>query len=276
MDQRFNVRMSLPVRALNAGLFVSRGKGRHPTRTIRSYQLILVNTGQLNIWEGEKSYTLGPGETLILFPGSAHGGIDDYHSDTSFYWIHFATGRPPKGDRLARIPVPKSAHLGSPERLIELFRLFLNDQESGSVTPIRGCLLVLQMLNELSESGGQKGPLLRQENVIANRAEQYIRIHFHESIGTSLIARSLNCNANYLSRTFRRAFHESVIDHIHNRRIHYARNLLLNTTRSTKEIGFECGFENPSYFIKIFKRYQGMTPAAYRLLFARMHVNAEQ
>lgn len=275
-EELLNVPVFLPVRAFNAGLFVSRGRGKHPARTITSYQLIFVQTGQLNIWEGKEEYYLKPGETLILSPGVKHGGIDTYSKQTSFYWIHFAlTDASPRVSTL-NLSIPKRAFMRKTERLIELFRLFLDDQESGLLTSFRGSLLALQMLNELSESEHKDARSHRNDNVMVNRAQQFIRVHFHEEIGTSFIADHLKCNPDYLSRIFHASYGESLTCYLHKRRIHYARNLLLNSNYTIKEIAFECGFKYPNYFNRIFKRYQGMTPNAFRQLFVRMHVNAEQ
>jgi YesN/AraC family two-component response regulator len=230
----------------------------------------------LNIWEDEEKYYLKAGETLILSPGVRHGGIDTYPKNTSFYWVHFAlTDASPRASML-KLAFPKRAFLRNSERLVELFRLFLDDQESGLLTSFRGSLLVLQMLSELSESEHEDVRPNSNNNVIMNRAEQFIRVHFHEEIGTSYIARQLNCNPNYLSRIFHASHGESLTCYLHKRRIHYARNLLLNSNYNMKEIAFECGFKYPNYFNRLFKRYQGMTPNAFRQLFVRMHVNAEQ
>ena len=45
-------------RLLNAGRFISRGKGRHATRVIDSYELILVIAGTLRMFEEESEFAL--------------------------------------------------------------------------------------------------------------------------------------------------------------------------------------------------------------------------
>ncbi len=45
-----------PIRAQNAGLFVSRGGVTHPTRVIDSHELILVKEGCLEMWEEDHSF----------------------------------------------------------------------------------------------------------------------------------------------------------------------------------------------------------------------------
>ncbi|HBP06964.1 MAG TPA: AraC family transcriptional regulator, partial [Lentisphaeria bacterium] len=54
------------VRMLNAGRFVSRGRGRHGTRVIDSYELIYVDAGKLEMFEAGRTFRLSAGEWLLL------------------------------------------------------------------------------------------------------------------------------------------------------------------------------------------------------------------
>ena len=52
-------------------------------------------------------------------------------------------------------------------------------------------------------------------------------------------------------------------------RIENAKKLLLTTDKNITEIGFDCGFSDSSYFIKMFKRTVGTTPKKYRTLVSK-------
>lgn len=62
---------------------------------------------------------------------------------------------------------------------------------------------------------------------------------------------------------------------IHRERLEYARNSLLDTLSNIDEIARASGFDDPSYFRRLFKRRLGMTLFAYRRLAARVYVNTE-
>lgn len=47
-------------------------------------------------------------------------------------------------------------------------------------------------------------------------------------------------------------------------RLEHAKELLKTTDMKSYEIAFAVGYENPSYFSKIFKKYENMTPNEYR------------
>ncbi len=86
--------VDLPVRCQNAGLFISRGQGAHPARTITSYELIYVRHGVLDIQEQGVEYAVGPGHSLLLYPDTPHAGTAPYPPNLVYYWIHFTVDAP--------------------------------------------------------------------------------------------------------------------------------------------------------------------------------------
>ena len=71
------------------GEFRSSEEWIHPTRTIDTYELILVREGTVYIKEGITEYTLNVGDMLLLEPNTVHGGFRKSEGKTSFYWFHF-------------------------------------------------------------------------------------------------------------------------------------------------------------------------------------------
>lgn len=264
----------LPLVPQNAGLFISRGDGIHPSRVINSYELIFVRQGRLGMFEAQRRFELGAGQTLLLWPGRKHGGTIPYPLGLSFYWVHFTLNpRIKKCRSPLLISVPQTATLRRPERLTELFRRFLDDQESGCLTPATGAGLIIQMLNEVNQSF--KNALTEHSSsiVLAARAEDYIRTHFDKSISTRDIARTLRCNPDYLGRIFRLAFGCTLTERLHQRQILKAKSLLMDSMFNVNEIAQACGFSDPVYFRRIFERHCDMPPLAFRKLYARVHVN---
>ena len=73
-------------------------------------------------------------------------------------------------------------------------------------------------------------------------------------------------------RTFARRFQAATgrrpIDHVQALRIEAARRQLEAGQSPVDEVGFEVGYEDPTFFRRLFKRTTGLTPAAYRRKFA--------
>ena len=44
--------------------------------------------------------------------------------------------------------------------------------------------------------------------------------------------------------------------------------------KNINEIAFACGYSDPGYFRRMFKRLTGLSPKKFRSLYSRMHINA--
>jgi AraC-like DNA-binding protein len=267
-----SIDFTLPLKALNAGEFISRGEGMHPIRTIDSYEIIFVTEGVLELFEDEVTYCLEPDSALLLFPGKRHGGVHFYPPDLSFYWIHFDLNfiESVRGKNL--VEVPKFVKIMNPIRMTEFFRRFLDDQESGNQNPVQGSLLIMQMLAEMSFTGAEASTSSVQ---LLDRAVRYVKLHLKEVSGTAEIAKALHCNPDYLGRKFKENFARTLTDEIHRQRINYAKKILLESVMNVAEVAMEAGFDDPVYFRKIFKRIAGIAPRAYRQQYSRVSVNTE-
>lgn len=273
------------IEALNAGLFVSPGFGTHAVRVIDSWELLFVTQGRLDLFEGDRPLHVQRNHALLLCPGIRHGGLLPYTPDVNFYWAHFR----PREYRSAPVTlgIPKVAAVSDPEGLTGLFRRFISDQESGTLDSCSAGQLVALMLATLGEmrgvdrsegaaSAGRAGPASapgsRAELVAA--VHRYIDSEYQKPISTSAVARALDYNPDYLERVF---FHRegiSIVDAIHRRRVGMARAALHHDVRrNINEIGLECGYADPGYFRRMFKRITGLTPREFRSLYARTHIN---
>ncbi|CCH54739.1 transcriptional regulator, AraC family [Fibrisoma limi BUZ 3] len=81
----------------------------------------------------------------------------------------------------------------------------------------------------------------------------------------------LNLSAGHLSEVVKAQSGKPAITHIHERLVLEARRLLFHTQHSAKEIAFDLGFSDPSYFTRFFKRETGVTPADYRTTIREMY-----
>lgn len=262
-------------RLLNAGRFISRGKGRHATRVIDSYELILVIAGTLRMFEAESEFVLQPGDRLLLRPGLRHGGTAAYEPGLSFYWCHYR----PRGE-ISRRRLEAQAGMkdaARPERFSDCFGMLLAEQrgrESGAAGSQRRLdLLGELLLSEAAESSA--GRMDDELDPLAERARRYIKLHYEESISTAGLAGELHCHPDYLGRLYRKNFGISVTDEINRIRISAACRALRETGKSVKEIAFEAGFNDLAYFRRRFFRECGLSPARYRAERGGGHVNTE-
>jgi len=74
---------------------------------------------------------------------------------------------------------------------------------------------------------------------------------------------------HYLSRLFRQELSTSFTKHVNDVRTGAAARLLKDMSLSIGEIAYACGYDDPGYFCKVFKRIHGVAPAQYRAEFRR-------
>ncbi|ALB62464.1 transcriptional regulator [Cronobacter condimenti 1330] len=267
--------IAFPVRVQNGGLFISRGIGSHPVRTLTSWEIIFVERGELQIREDDHLFIIQAGESLLLRPGHRHMGEGAFPADLKFYWLHFdwLQGVAEEGLHAALLSIPQYTRVSDPQYVISLFRQFLSEQENIRRTISLECilLLLLQQINAPdSQESGNDSPGI----ALAWKANQIIRTQFHLQITTSSLAKELHCNADYLGRVYRRVFRQTLTEAIHRQRILMAEKLLINNSLSLTEVANQCGFNDTSYFRQIFRKLTGLTPTGWKRLYCREHVNS--
>ncbi|MGK6353548.1 helix-turn-helix domain-containing protein [Parapedobacter sp. DT-150] len=102
----------------------------------------------------------------------------------------------------------------------------------------------------------------------ANRHTQVfvelVNEHYLQSHDVQFFADKLFITANYLNRMTKEYLGSTAKSFILKRLIQEAKNLLDYTSLSVAEISNHLKFETPSYFVRLFRNYMGMTPKQYR------------
>lgn len=93
---------------------------------------------------------------------------------------------------------------------------------------------------------------------------QYIQEHYDGELTLARIAASAAVSENECLRCFRSMIGSTPIQYVKQMRIQKAAELLTSTNRKISDIGAECGFQEMSYFAKIFRELKGCTPSAFR------------
>jgi YesN/AraC family two-component response regulator len=98
---------------------------------------------------------------------------------------------------------------------------------------------------------------------ILKPAIEYIYDHKSENVKLEKMAKICHISPSYFSRLFKKETGENFSNYVSKLKIEWAKSLLEETDMQVNEISDELGFSESGYFIKIFKKYEGVTPFLY-------------
>lgn len=88
--------------------------------------------------------------------------------------------------------------------------------------------------------------------------------NFRSNEGVSFYADKMNMSERNLNLICRNNFQKSVSEIIETRKLIEAKNLLLHSDKTVAEIGFDLGYNEKSYFTRVFHNKMGVTPSRFR------------
>lgn len=140
----------------------------------------------------------------------------------------------------------------------------MEKKESGFELTVKVYLLHLiselirrRQLIAVQQSPSQKSERLKQ-------ILEYIRTNYMAQLTITSMADAFHMSEKYFSRYFRGATGQNFTAYLNTIRIEQACILLRETERTVLEIAFECGYENVSYFNRVFRSQMGISPLKYR------------
>ena len=92
----------------------------------------------------------------------------------------------------------------------------------------------------------------------------YMNSHPQEMITMKAMANLCHLSESYFSRLFCKEMGENFMNYVNRQKISRAKELLRDSSLSVAQITREVGYADASHFIRLFKRFEGVTPTVYR------------
>ncbi|WP_062353074.1 PocR ligand-binding domain-containing protein [Bacillus kwashiorkori] len=100
-------------------------------------------------------------------------------------------------------------------------------------------------------------------------AFNYLEKHINEKVTQQQMAKLCHLSTSYFSRLFTKETGMNFTAFVSLKKLEMAKSLLNQTNLTIAEISEQLGFNEPSYFTKIFKKHENLTPKEYRKIFPR-------
>lgn len=252
-----------PLRDHPSGYYFNPAKGR----VLREYQLIYLTRGR-GLFQSSSTpeQQVCRGRLMVLFPGQWHTYCPYAQTGWTEYYVGFEG---PVADNLLRngflSPSGQVLEVGLSEELVSLFNRALEVAEAdqaasqqhlaGIVLHIIG-LVTFIARNKVFELGevGQKieqAKIIMQENV-------------GRSIDPEEIALRLNISYSWFRKVFRDYTGYAPSRYFQELKLRRAKQLLVGTSLTVKEIAFMLDYKSTEHFFSLFKKRVGCTPIEYR------------
>lgn len=229
---------------------------------------------------------LTPGHLYIVPAYTMHSY--ECHADFTHYYLHIYEGYKKEMDILEKYDIPHevSVEEGDEELIHRMcekypemnlpasdpdlydnnteFTTFIqryNELSLANKMEIRGSILVLFSRFLQQASLRQWGNDERMKKVL-----DYVHNHITEEISVETLADVACITKPYLIRIFKREMGMSPLQYVNHKKIEKAQLLLITEEMSVKAIAYTLGFNDHSYFSRLFHKITGRTPQEYRSL----------
>lgn len=235
-------------------------------------ELIRVLSGSVLVTTDTTKYTVHPGELLLIGGGSLHSYApeEDSEYECLVFDMDFLSGAAEickkyfhsqsmiepfytKEDSeivqyaYSAFDAMRAEHTG-----YELLSI-------GFLCAMFGKIIENERYNKIvTLSSSQRKRLSAFKNVLS-----YIDTHYGSEISLDDLAGVADMNPNYFCRFFKNMTGKTPIDYLNYFRIEKACSELAEGSKTVAEIAEACGYNDCGYFIKVFKRYKGVTPSRY-------------
>ncbi|MDQ0224203.1 helix-turn-helix transcriptional regulator [Metabacillus niabensis] len=259
---------------------------RHFRRTFTVFDLIYVKHGELFITEDDIPYTVGEGQYIILVPGFEHFGHKGCCVKTEYYWLHFSM---PNHYDLVEDGIDNWADIllsegdmetpsayrfclpcfGEIENMKFVENIFDNLMSISHQTPdyqLRQQLYFQEFLLHLQKEAC-KIPSAAER--VVEETVKFIKDHYKEELKMEHLSNALHFHPDYITRCMQKIIGMTPNNYLNQYRMNEAKKLLAMTDEKVANISQEVGIMDATYFSKLFKRLEGLSPYEYRRIILR-------
>ena len=232
------------------------GESRLPA--VYAVHLVTKGSGVFKI--ANKEYTVNKGDLFFVFPGSEYSitSIENF----TYTYVSFIGKRAQKIMGVLGINRSNSVFSG----FLSLDDFWYSALLSSTKDTLElVCESVLLYTFAAIKKKFAPKENLDKANEVVNTVKLYVDQHFEDpDLSLERISKVFSYNPKYLSNLFASTQGEGLKEYVIKRRVNYAEQLFSQGFTSIKDVSVMCGFNDPLYFSKVFKKIMGVSPKEFR------------
>lgn len=233
-------------------------------RVLNEYHLVLISKG-----EGDfESQSFGKrkiqaGDAFLLFPGEWHRYKPKKSTGWTEHWVGFSGKLADEllTDHFFKRENPIASNFNNQlvSKLFQTLQQLVAEEPFGFQRTASG--ICIQLMAEFYNT--QYGAKLKNKSPVS-RAKHVMNERIDEEIDFIRLAKNLGISYSKFRSDFKHQTGIPPLQYFLLLKIEKAKNLLLTTTASSKQIAFDLGFESDFYFCRLFKKKTGLSPQKFR------------
>lgn len=234
---------------------------------LRSFLIFIVTEGNGNIYYDGMQKKLKAGDIAFVDCSKTYFHQSSKDEPWEYVWLHFygkGAGYYYKSitDSVGFVihPADTSPFVKSIYDIIKIY----TSSESVLKSDISASAKIINILNDFWEYGSDNGTASENTETKIIEIHDYIMDNYMNKITLDILEEKFYLSRFHMSREYKKKYGITIIQYLTSLRVSKAKLDLRFTNRSIEEIAADCGFSNASYFGKIFRKYESMTPSEYR------------
>ena len=138
--------------------------------------------------------------------------------------------------------------------------------------PDRIDLIALRLISEVILQNRKKSVLSSPDKNKIHQIAAYMECHFNKDICCKEIAEKWGMSSRSFFRHWKEFYRKTPAQYLLELRMDFSKHLLLRSSMALAQVAEHTGFSSTVYFIQAFKRYYGITPAAFRREYAEKNI----
>lgn len=224
----------------------------------KDYHILLISKGRCRVLHGGKMHTLSAGNIVIYVPKEEQ--MYSYEAESSSLWCHFTGTAVDEILESSGIsggvyaPGNSKAIFESFSNMIRQFHLPGRENFANSA--------FLELVYNIAD--GLQNPVQNASTDALLSVLSYINENYHRQITLSELAKKAGYSKSRFSHIFSEMTGTTPIKYQNDIRLKNSCEMLSSNIYPISEIAISCGFSDPLYYSKIFKKKYGITPSQYR------------